>query len=186
MAEKTSRAEQIAALVTDRYSGFKDGDESILEAASDARLEELRAATDARKAEERTRTRLETDLTNANARLKVAEERLKAAEQVPTEEEWLARAPARIKTLLDSMKAEEDATRAALISQLKDLGANTEEELKAKSTDDLKVLASYAKVEIPDFSARGIPVERTASARSENYAPPNPYEAGIRALQTAR
>lgn len=179
--EKNTRAELIAALVTDRYSGFKDGDEPILEAASDARLEEFRTASDARKTEERAKAKLETELTNANARLKVSEERLKTAEQNPTEEEWLSKAPPSIKSLLDARKQEEDALRASLVSSLKDLGANTEEELKAKSIIELKTLAQYARIEVPDFSGRGMPVERTASTKS--YAPPNPYEAGIKALQ---
>ena len=45
--EKTARAELIAALVTDKHSGFADGDEAILEAASDERLERFRSAADA-------------------------------------------------------------------------------------------------------------------------------------------
>lgn len=174
--EKATRAELIAELVTDRYSGFRDGDESLLETASDARLEEFRAAADNRRAGERSTNRLESDLTNTQARLKVAEERLKTAEQSPTEEEWLAKAPPFFKTLLDNHKAQEDATRASLISQLKDLGANTEEELKGMKTEQLKQLAAYARVEIPDFSGRGMPQERNASAKDRHsYAPPNPY-----------
>lgn len=184
MAEKATRAEIIAELVTDRYSGFKDGDESILEGASDSRLEEFRAASDVKRADERARGKLETEFTNTSARLKVAEERLRTAEQGPTEEEWLAKAPPSIKTLLDAHKAEEDALRASLVSQLKDLGANTEAELKAKSIDELRTLAAYARVEVPDFSGRGLPVERHASSSSNiDYTPPDPYAAGLKALK---
>ena len=182
--EKSTRAELIAELVTDRYSGFRDGDEAILEAASDARLEEFRTASENRKSQERSAARLETDLTNTSARLKVAEERLKTAEAGMTEEEWLAQAPPFFKTLLENHKAEEDATRASIISQLKDCGANTEEELRAMDTKQLKTLAAYARVEVPDFSGRGIPQERHASANAkENFTPPNPYEAGLKALR---
>lgn len=184
MSEKTTRAELIATLVTDKYSGFKDGDESLLETASDARLEEFRAASEQRKSDTNTYVRLEADHRNVSARLKVAEEKLKTAEQGPTEEEWLQRAPAPIKALLEAHKAEEDAYRASIISQLKDLGANTEEELKSKATADLETLAKYARVEVPDFSGRGIPVERNASERNVSYAPPDPYAAGIKALQS--
>ena len=183
--EKSTRAELIAELVTDRYSGFRDGDEGMLEACGDARLEEFRGASDARKAAERNTSKLETELTNTNARLKVAEERLKTAEQAPSEEDWLAKAPPFFKTLLEHHKAEEDATRSSLISQLKDLGANTEEELKQKSTADLKTLAAYARVEIPDFSGRGIPQERHASInKQDDFTPPNPYAEPLKALQS--
>lgn len=180
--EKVTRAELIAALVTDKYSGFKDGDEAILEAASDARLEEFRVASEAHKTSAGAFTKLETENRNVAARLKVAEERVKAADQGPTEEEWLAKAPPSIKTLLDARKAEEDAVRSSLVSSLKDLGANTEEELKSMSIPSLQTLAKYARVTVPDFSGRGVPAERNA-AKNEDYTPPNPYAAGIKALQ---
>ena len=173
--DKSTRAELIAALVTDKHSGFKDGDEAILEAASDVRLEEFRTATEAHRAATGAVGKLETENRNVSARLKVAEDRIKASEQTLTEEEFIARAPASIKTLLDAHKAQEDATRASIVSQLKDLGAHTEDELKKKSIEELKTLAQYARVSVPDFSGRGLPQERHASSRRENYAPPNPY-----------
>lgn len=183
MSDKTpTRAEVIAGLVTDKYSGFKDGDEATLEGCSEARLDEFRTAADARKASANALTKLETDLRNTSARLKVAEERVKTSEQEMTEDEFLARAPAGIKTLIEGYKAAEAAQRASLISQLKDLGANTEEELKKKSTDDLKTLAAYARVEVPDFSGRGLPQERHAADRT-NYAPPSAYAEGLKALR---
>jgi hypothetical protein len=183
--EKSARAELIAALVTDKFSGFKDGDEAILEAASDVRLEEFRSASEGRKAELQARQRLETEHVQVAARLKVAEDRIKAGEQSLSEEEFLAKAPASIKSLVEAHKAEEAAYRASLISQLKDLGANTEDELKAKSTEDLKTLATYARVDVhvPDFSGRVMPRERNTGDKT-NYAPPNPYEKDIKALQS--
>jgi hypothetical protein len=181
--EKTARAELIAALVTDKYSGFKDGDESLLEAASDARLEEFRAASETHKAAERAFSRLETEHRNVGARLKVAEDRIKAGEQELSEEDFLQRAPASIKALVEGHKAEEAAMRASIISQLKDLGANTEEELKKKSTEDLKTLATYARVNVPDFSGRGLAQERTGTETKRSYAPPDPYKGAIKALQ---
>jgi hypothetical protein len=180
--EKSTRAELIAALVTDKYSGFKDGDESILETASDARLEEFRAAADAAKASVSTISKLETDNRNLGARLKVAEERLKTAEQAMSEDEFIAKAPPSIKALLDERKAEEDAVRSALVSCLKDLGANTEEELKKKSIPELQTLAKYARVEVPNFSGRGLPQDRYASSKT-TYAPPDPYAEGIKAMR---
>lgn len=182
--EKTARAELIAALVTDKFSGFKDGDEAILEAASDARLEEFRVASEAHKTAASSFTKLETDHRNTSARLKVAEERVKMSEQSLSEEEFLAKAPASIKTLLDARKAEEDAIRASLVSQLKELGANTEEELKAKSIPELKTLAAYARLEVPDFSGLGMPrSKRDAQQNTNDYAPPDPYAEGLKVLR---
>src|SRR5574339_442779 len=112
-----NRAELIGMLVTDKHSGFKDGDEAFLETVSDARLEEFRTAADGNRAEAGVRTKLETDLRNISARLKVAEDRLKAAEAEMSEEDFLARAPATIKTLIEQHKTQEDAYRAAMISQ---------------------------------------------------------------------
>lgn len=180
--EKQTRAEVIAALVTDKFSGFKDGDEAILEAASDARLEEFRSASDTARTAESARNRLEVDLRNASARLTVASDRIKTLEQPLSEEDFMQKAPPSIKVLLEAKKAEEDALRASLVSQLKDLGAHSEEELKKKSIDDLKTLASYARVEVPNFSGRGMPVERNASDRN-SYAPPDPYADGLKALR---
>lgn len=177
--EKAQRAELVAALVTDRYSGFKEGDEAVLETCSDARLEEFRAASDARKVEEKRAADTATELVKANARLKVSEEKVRTLEQAPSEEDWLAKAPARIKTLIDAQKAEEDATRSAIVSHLKDLGNNTEAELKAMPLDQLKTLAAYARFQVPDFSGRGLPQERNASQNNASYAPPDPYKAGL-------
>ncbi len=181
--EKAQKAEIIAALVTDRYSGFKDADQAMLETASDARLEEFRAAADRARLADANLNNLQKDLTNTNARLKVAEDRLKASEQTLSEDEFIARAPASIKTLLDAHKAQEEQHRAGLISRLKECGANTEAELKAKSTDDLETLAAYAQIRVPDYSGQGVPKQRNA-ADKDNYAPPNPYEAGLAAMRS--
>lgn len=183
--EKNTRAEVIAALVTDKFSGFKDGDETILEACSDTRLEEFRAASESHKAAATAFSKLETENRNVGARLRVAEERIKASETQLSEEEFLLRAPGSIKTLVEAHKAEQDALKAALVSQLKDLGANSEEELKKKSIDELRTLAAYARVEVPSFAGRGMPVDRTTEDRNATFAPPDPYAAGIKALQEA-
>lgn len=179
----TPREELIAALVTDKHSGFKEEDTALLEAASDARLEEFRAATDARKAEINSFNRLTVEHKNVTARLKVAEDRIRANDAPMNEEDFIAKAPASIKTLLEAKKAEDDATRASLVSQLKDCGADTEEQLKAMSLDQLKQLAAYARVTVPDFSGKATPKNRAAETTS--YAPPNPYEPGLKALREA-
>ncbi len=186
MSEKATRAELIAALVTDKYSGFEDGDEAILEAASDARLDKFRTASEARRADAGTIARMETEQRNTSARLKVAEDRLKVAEQPISDDDYVARlAPTSpIKTLLEGRAAEEATLKASLVAQLKDLGGETEEELKKKSIPELQTLATYARVEVLDFSGKGFPVHRNAETK-ETYAPPNSYEAGIKALQGA-
>ena len=182
--EKTARAELIAALVTDKYSGFKDGDESILEGASDERLEQFRAAADATRASLNERTRLETDHRNTTARLKVAEERIKASEAPMTEEEFIQRAPESIKKDLESLKAAEAELKATLVDGLKASGAHTEEELKKMAIPDLKRLAKYAKLEVVDYSGKG---EMKISESNEDlYEPPDPYAAGLKALQQTK
>lgn len=181
--EKSTRAEVIAALVTDKYSGFKNGDESLLETASDARLEEFRAAADVAKSAANATARLETDLRNTTARLKVAEERIKESEQPLSEEQFIQKAPEGIKAILNEIKAAEAAERAAIIGQLKDLGADTEEALKKKSTSELKTLAKYARIDVPDFSGRGLPREQRNAEANKTYAPPDPYAAGLKAMR---
>lgn len=185
--EKSTRAELIAALVTDKHSGFKDGDEAILEAASDARLEEFRTAAEAVRAKEGTITRMETEQRNTSARLKVAEDRLKIAEQPISDEDFVAKlAPTSpIKAVLEARAAEETSLKTSLVSQLKDLGANTEEDLKKKSIDELKTLAKYARVEVIDFSGKGIPANRAASDQPKTFAPPDPYAEGLKQIRTA-
>jgi len=180
--EKSTRAEVIAALVTDKYSGFKDEDTTMLEACSDTRLEEFRAAADAAKSAATAHTRLETEHRNVSARLKVAEERLKAAEQPMTDDEFIAKAPAWIKSVLDEVKTAEASERAALVGALKDCGAHSEDDLKKMPLPELRTLAKYARVDVPDFSGRAMP--RAASQNEKkNYAPPDPYAAGLKALR---
>jgi len=182
--EKTARAELIAALVTDRFSGFKDGDESVLESFSDARLEEFRGASEARKSEVNAKAKTDADNVSLSARLKVAEERIVKSEQPLSKDEFIAKAPPEYKELIENHKAQEDTLRAALIGKLKDLGQHTEEELKKKDTKELETLAGYARIEVVDFSGRGVPVPRSAEGRVD-YAPPDPYKSGLEAMKTA-
>lgn len=177
-----TREELIASLVTDRFSGFREGDEAILQAASDARLEEFRTNSEKHRTDGANFVRLEGDNRNVAARLKVAEDRLKIAEQPMSKADFLEKAPVEFKTLLENHTAQEEALRASLVSQLKDLGANTEEELKKKPVAELVTLAKYARLEVPDFSGRGLPVRRDAEDNT-SYAPPSPYAQGVKTLQ---
>jgi hypothetical protein len=181
--EKTARAELIAALETDKYSGFVDGDRALLETASDERLERFRTAADAARTAANEHARLETDMRNTSARLTVATERIKTLEQPMTTEDFIAKAPAEIKALLEAKKAEEDATKASLISALEGRGVLGKEELEKRTIPELQTLAEYARVEVPDFSGRGLPKQRNAEGKN-SYAPPDPYAAGIKTLQS--
>lgn len=185
---KEKKAELIAALVIDKHSGFKEGDVAFLENASDARLEEFKAAADANKTAAEAATKQENDLRAAQAKITVIESKLKVAEQAPTEEQWMASAPPGIKTLLENQKAQETALREGLIKELKVAGANTEEELKAMPTAQLQTLAKYAKVTVPDYSGMGTPVHRAAAEATDlkKFTPPDPYAADLKALQDKR
>ncbi len=182
--EKTTRDELIAALVTDNYSGFKDGDEPILQACADARLEEFRVASERNRTTHGTIARMEGEQRQTAARLKVAEEKIIKLEQPMTDDEFIARAPVSVKAVLEARAAEEATLKASLVSSLKDLGGETEAQLNKKSIPELQTLAQYARVKVLDFSGRGLPVERAASAH-QSYAPPNPYEADIAKLRAA-
>lgn len=186
LMEKTARAELIQALVTDKYSGFIDADTSMLEGASDERLEAFRAASDAARNAANERTKLETDNRNANARITVLSAQLKDAEAPMTDEEFIRRAPASIKKTLEVLAAQEAELKASLIEGLKDRGADGEDDLKKMSIPELKRLAKYARLEVRDYSGRGMPRDAEAVADDTLDAlanPPNPYEAGLKALR---
>jgi hypothetical protein len=177
------RDELIAALVTDKYSGFKTGDEPILAAASDVRLDEFRIASEANRTTHSTIARMEGDQRQTAARLKVAEDRIVKLEQPMSDEEFIQRAPTSVKAVLEARAAEEATLKASLVTSLKDLGGETEEQLKKKSIPELQTLAQYARIKVLDFSGKGVPVARAASQAS--YAPPDPWKDGIEKLRAA-
>lgn len=194
MSNKDKKAEIIAALVTDQYSGFKDGDEKFLESFEEDRLGELRSAAAERKVAADAHDKLVNDQRNVSARLKVAEEKLKTTEEAlkvasakPTKEQWLEAAPPEIKTLLDAEEKRNTEHRNELVATLKTAQAEfTEDDLKAMELPMLERLAKAVKVEQPDYSGRGLPAApRAAGARedTDEFAPPNPYERDIKTLQ---
>lgn len=177
-----TKAELIASLITDKFSGFNDGDTAMLEVCSDARLEDFRVAADARKTEAAAHTKLEAEHRQAAARIKVQDDRLRAAEQGMTEEEWIAKAPEKFKRILERDKVVEDTYRSSIVVQLKDLGAHTEEELKKMPTEQLEVLAKYAHITVPDFSAaRQAPRALMQSNDIDSYDAPDTY--GLRSTK---
>lgn len=84
----------------------------------------------------------------------------------PTEDEWLAKAPAHLRAMVTEHKAAEAARRATFIAKLKAAQtAYTEEQLAAKTTEDLALLSTALKLDVParDFSGRGLPVSSAAT-----------------------
>jgi hypothetical protein len=157
------KKDAIATLTACPCSGFTTADAPFLETLSEARLDEHVATGIARK-------KVEDDLKVATAKVAELEPELKAAKvaQIPAEELM------QLRTLAEERKQQQVAEKVVLVEKLVPLKALTKEQLEAKSLDDLKTLAAFAKVEVTDYSVRGIPVSR--SAESDVYAnPPNPF-----------
>lgn len=163
---KEQRAAEIKKLVDCPCSGFTAADVKVLEAADDATIVRFRAAADAHKKEI-------DDLRAAQAK---TEADLKAAQaaQIPAEE------LVQLRALADERKAKDAAEKADIVAKLVPLKTLSKEQLEAKTLDELRTLAAFAKVPTADFSAKGIPAPR-AAAQTDNYAPPDPYN--LKALQ---
>ncbi|MCR4301806.1 MAG: hypothetical protein NUV51_09365 [Sulfuricaulis sp.] len=179
--EDTMKADKIKALIECPCTGFTAADVKALEGFDEARLDAFVAEGEGRKklnddlkAAADAKTAAETKAAEAEAKLKAA------AEHVPTEDEYLKSAPVSIRTLVEERKAQDAATKTALVAQLKSASVLTEEQLNAKPLDELRTLAAFAKVETPDFSGRGVPMPRNAG---EDFVPPDPYEKGLKALR---
>ncbi len=155
----------IKKLVEDKYSGFTTGDERILEAATPERLESFRVAAESRGVQER--------------ELRVA------AERKLSPEEWKAAAPPEMLRVLERQEKQETEVKAALVTELKAAQSEySEAELSTMAIEGLQRLARVAKVDMKvDFSGR---VGRVLSKKDEgdDYTPPDPYEAGLKALQS--
>lgn len=167
-ADMKTKAERIAALTA---AGVKD----LTDKTSDDVLTVLEAKveSDKKHAEE---------LKAAQAKQIETEAKLKAAEaaQLPAEELASLRA-------LSAEKQQKDAAeKADLVTKLEPLKNLSKVELEAKTLEDLRTLAKFAKLEVKkDFSIIGTPVPRAAeSGDLSSYTPPDPYAAGIKALQS--
>lgn len=165
-------------------SGFTEADAKVLEGFTEERLTALAASADARK---KTEDDLRAAADSATTKATELETKVKALEAPQTEEEYLAKAPASIRDLVARDKALQAAEKTALVEQLKTAAAGTftEDELKAKSVDDLRKLAALAKVEVKtvDYSGRGVPHALGANDKKDDFTPPNAYEKDLKALQ---
>lgn len=198
-----SKAERITALIANTKTAFTEDDRKMLETASDERLTALEqhvqtlataeAAAQAKATDAAAQaTAAETKLATAQASIttlegKVGELETKAA-ATKSEADWMKDAPARIKTLVASAEAQEQARRDVLVTGLKTAAAAayTEDELKAMPIDALEKLAKVAKLEEPraavNFGLRGVPVQT-----DDNKIPPPPnINDQIRAAQAAK
>jgi hypothetical protein len=110
------------------------------------------------------------------AEVKAAEAKTPEQEQA----EFYAKHP-EIKTLVDRQQQQEKVRHAELVSSLKSCGALSEEQLKAKTLEDLETLAQFARIPKPDFSGRAMP--RTAESGDVYANPPDPYAEGLKAMR---
>lgn len=158
-----TRTAALKALSTCGCSTVPTTDDQIVEAFTT--LAEAHSAKDA----EATKAKAEAD-----AKIKTLE-----AAQIPAEE------LVKMRTLMSERDTQDAKEKTDLVGKLKALGTLTEEQLNAKPLTDLRTLAAFAKVETPDYSGRGVAVPR-AAAVVEDYTPPRPYDASIKALQSAK
>lgn len=157
-AEMKTKVERIAALTA---AGVKD----ITEKTSDDVLTVLEAKVENDKAHAVALKAAEAKATDAEAKLKAAE-----ANQIPAEE------LTQLRSLAVEKQQQNTAAKAAIVAQLVPLKTLSKEQLEAKPLDELRTLAQFAKVQVADFSIKGVPVMRAAEDNSQ-YAPPNPYAA---------
>lgn len=170
------REDRIAALLKHEHNPLKD--QKALEANTDEGLRLLEVHCE-------NAAKLKTAADALQEEKDVAEAKLKtAAEHVPTDEEWLAKAPPAFRAMHAEKQAADVKEKTSLVTRLFTASKMlTKEQLEAKSLESLRELAAFAKIEAPvDFSIKGVPVLRSAG-NVEDYAPPNPYEAGVKALQ---
>lgn len=170
------KVDAIKALTSCPCTGFVAADAKELEAFSEERLTAMAEVAATRKTEQ---DKLAADLKAAQD---TAAELKAASEKTPSEEEFLAKAPESIRTLVAEKKAQDAQQKSDLVAQLKTAAAGvyTEEELNAMSIDQLVKTAQLAKVEAPDFSGRALPQVRNA-ADASMYTPPDPWAASIAA-----
>lgn len=153
---------RVKTLVGHPYSPFSDADVPMLEGIGDDRLAAFETAAESRaaeakKAEEELRTAKDAQV---KAEGQVTELKAAAAAVLP-EDEWLKRAPARVRALVEDAQKAEQTKRDELIGQLKTAqSAYNEDELKALSTEHLeklgKVAIKTAEAKVVDFSGRGL------------------------------
>jgi hypothetical protein len=167
---------RIAALAANPHSAIKDI--KVLEATTEEGIAALETQAAA----------LKTASENNAIALKAAQDKtvelelkLKAAETAPITEDRL---PADIRAIVEEGRVRAAAEKNALVASLKTAaeGILTEAELSAKSLDELKQLARFAKVvpataaaPVADYSAQGTPRLAQAGDDLSAYKAPDAY-----------
>lgn len=160
-----TKADRIAALLKHEHNAVKD----LTEKTSDDVLTVLEAQAETNKKNAEAHA---AQLKAAQDKADAAEVALKAAQaaQIPAEELTSLRA------LAEDKKQQDATAKAALVEQLIPLKTLTKEQLEAKSLDDLKTLAAFAKMPAVDYSIKGVPAARAAEG-ARDFTPPDPYKA---------
>lgn len=182
------KSELVGRLIASKAVPFDEKDRKYLEGWEDKKLTELSALADVANTEPSAPTPTPTPPTEGKGSEKADDKPTPPSPSTPspmTEEQWMAAAPETLRGMISAHKAQEAAHRASLVSTLSGAvnGAYTEDQLKAKPTDDLIALARALKVDqpTPTYIGRGLP--RAAAAES-TYEPPDPYD--LRGLEEAR
>lgn len=171
------RKERIAALVANPHSAVKSL--KMLEAATD---DELKALEDGATAQKTIADKAAADaaaLEKANKDLKVAQDAL--AGPVPED-----RLPQEYRDLMAEKKAKDASAHTELVGKLKVAAAHvyTEDQLKAKTLQELKDVASLMKIDTAPADFSGRPVPRIAQ-EGVSYKAPDPYKPQLDAAKTA-
>lgn len=104
-----------------------------------------------------------------------------------SEEEWMKTAPDSVRRTVKAAQAQEEATKKVMVASLKTAcaGVFTEEQLSAKSNEELTQLAALAKVETAqvNFGGQGMPRALATKDDKDDYSAPDSYAEGIKALR---
>jgi hypothetical protein len=181
----TDRKERMAALAANPHSPVKnlralEALDDVEFAALEATAGTLKAAAD-KAAQDAVALKAAEDKAAAEKKAtEAAEAALKAAQgakpEPETPDQFLARNPD-LKAIVDGHRAAIVAEQAALITGIRAASqAFTEEQLKAKPIEELRQIATLAKVEAPkDYSGAAIPRAASSPNDLSAYAPPDPY-----------
>lgn len=159
-----NKQELITSLTECPCSGFTKDDVKALEGFTEARLTALADSASANK----------KALDDANTQIKAL------GEKKITREEILAADP-EIKALIEKTEADTAARKAAVVTTLKACQTVfSEDDLNAMDIAPLEKIAALAAADKIDQSGRSFPAVKKVDT---TYAAPNPYEAGLKALQ---
>jgi hypothetical protein len=201
---KEMRAAAIQALVACPCSGFAEADIKMLESASDERLEAFKAASESRAAELKAAKAAakgdepkggdcptcagngkafgkdckDCSGTGDKSKGKAAAAAPMATPEPETEEQYLAKAPASIRSLVERQKKQDAEQKTLLVNALKTAQSEyTEAELNAMPVEQLQRVARIAKADTPtvDFSGAGVVRAAAKADDLSEFAAPDSY-----------